>query len=217
MRKLLRIVVPLVILSAVAVWWMSGEQSVGPATTRVDSPMTASSQEAWRLSNEKENGRNIARSVGISAPTAKTAPSSANAPDGTPAPARLRWDGPASARGGVPFTVTLRMSSTEPVRVVRMEVGFDPNLLEVVSVRAGDYLADADLGYSVGANGSLRIGATKEASAPIADAPLVMVTFKPTTTSAGTAELSFSSLFPEGPETEIAYENVLPFTTLVTP
>jgi hypothetical protein len=217
MRKLLKIVVPLVILGAVAVWWMSGEQSVGPATARVDSRTTASPQEAWLLSNEKETGRNIAQSAGVSAPTAKTTPSPANASDGTPVPARLRWDGPASARGGVPFTVTLRMTSAEPLRVVRMEVGFDPNLLEVVSVRAGDYLADANLGYSVGANGSLRIGATKEASAPIADAPLVMVTFKPTTTSAGTAELSFSSLFPEGPESEIVYENVVPFTTLVTP
>lgn len=120
-------------------------------------------------------------------------------------------------RGGVPFNVTLRMTSSEPLRVVRMEVGFDPNLLEVVSVRASDYLADANLGYNVGANGSLRIGATKEASAPVTDAPLVVITFKPSIANAGTAELSFSTLFPEGPEAEITYEDVPPFTTLVTP
>jgi cohesin domain-containing protein len=136
-------------------------------------------------------------------------------------PARLRWEGPASAKAGSSFNVALRMTSAgEQIRSAPMEVRFDPKLLEPVSVRAGRYFgADgANFGYRINGEGSIYIGVSNRAApAPANDAELLVFTFKPI--KAGTsAELNVAALNLQGPAgRSIAYTAAGAFKTTITP
>jgi general secretion pathway protein D len=73
------------------------------------------------------------------------APSSGN--DGSPqapavatGPAILRWQGPAEVKVGETFAVQLLMQSDQPVVSVPLAIGFDPRVLQVVSVQEGEFL-----------------------------------------------------------------------------
>lgn len=230
MRRPSIIVVPLVVLIAVAVWWMNDRQSPAPIPPPApiaapDLGATASTQGAARPIRPGENdAAGPDRSARAAEPPIKAQASEAAQTVAAIAPgdavaarsAQIRWDGPTITRAGVPFTVALRMTSDEQVGVVRMELQFDPKLLEVVSVRAGDLLSSANFGYRVLPNGSIRVGATNQTPTAAADAAMILVTLKPVT-NAGTAELRISLLAPEGPAGSILYDNVMPFTTTVTP
>lgn len=79
---------------------------------------------------------------GTSVPPSVAAPSS-DAPSpavATVGPATLRWQGPAQARVGDTFAVQLVMQSDEPVVSLPAAVGFDPRVLQVVSVQEGGFL-----------------------------------------------------------------------------
>jgi general secretion pathway protein D len=52
----------------------------------------------------------------------------------------LRWQGPADVKVGDTFAVQLVMQSDQPVVSVPMAVGFDPRVLQVVSVQEGGFL-----------------------------------------------------------------------------
>lgn len=229
MRRPLRIVVPLVMVGIVAVWWAWGEQP-SPVSSREPVPAqdlrpTASpggTLRSNRPGKEENRATGLARTAAIPAPFVEGEAPQQYGDDATASgngaalqPAQIRWEGPAITSAGVPFAVALRMTSDEPVRVVRMQLRFDPDLLQVVSVRAGEYLGAANFGHHIGPNGSIRFGASIPASAPAADAALVVVTFKPVKT--GIAELSLSALHPEGPAHPIVYDGVMPFTTTITP
>jgi cohesin domain-containing protein len=135
-------------------------------------------------------------------------------------PARMRWEGPASAKAGSSFNVALHMTSGEHIRSAPMEVRFDPKLLEPVSVRPGRYFGGngaANFGYRINADGSIYIGVSNQASAPATDAELLVLTFKPI--KAGTsAELSVAALNLQGPAGRpIAYAALTAFRTTITP
>src|SRR5712692_3822414 len=71
---------------------------------------------------------------------------------GKTGPAQLRWEGPASARAGASFSVSLRVTSGEQIRSAPMQVRFDPAVLESVSVRPGRYFGaerSGSFGYRV--------------------------------------------------------------------
>jgi hypothetical protein len=171
--------------------------------------------------------RNPSRNTGAPEPPVKTeAPeslgsSATTAPGNSVAsqPAHIWWDGPTIARAGLPFTVVLRLTSEQQVRVVPMQLRFDPEILALVSVRAGDYFGaggSANFGYHVNRAGSIRVGASAQAPASAVDAALIVVTFKPI--KAGTlAELRISALDLEGSAGPIAYDNIMPFIATITP
>jgi len=151
-----------------------------------------------------------------------TPPSAAPAqPQGAGEPAKLRWDGPASAKAGASFNVALRMTSGgEQIRSAPMEVRFDPKLLEPVSVRPGRYFgADgANFGYRINGAGSIYIGVSNRAApAPANDAELLVLTFKPI--KAGTsAELSVAALNLQSTAGRpVAYNALGAFKTTITP
>jgi Cohesin domain len=155
---------------------------------------------------------------------ASVAPASVAAPGpqgGSAEPARIRWEGPASAKAGSSFNVALRMTSSgEQIRSAPMEVRFDPKLLEPVSVRAGRYFGGngaANFGYRINGEGSIYIGMSNHAPAPATDAELLVLTFKPI--KAGTsAELSVAALNLQGPAGRpIAYTALTAFKTTITP
>ena len=115
----------------------------------------------------------------------------------TAVPAQLRWEGPARVQAGASFTVALRVSTKETLRAAPMQLRFEPDVLEAVSVRPGKFFGEGSFSYRVNPAGSIFVGATSQPAAPGADAELVIVTFKPIKRGA-TAELSMSALSLQG-------------------
>ncbi len=83
---------------------------------------------------------------GSSAPVVlpTSTPNAATASIGsTPAaagPAQLRWQGASALKVGDSFALQLLMQSDQPIVSIPMAIGFDPRLMQVVSVSEGDFL-----------------------------------------------------------------------------
>src|SRR6267378_647049 len=96
-------------------------------------------------------------------------------------PAQLRWEGPASARAGANFNVSLRVTSGEQIRAAPMQLRFDPAVLESVSVRPGRYFSadkTGSFGYRVNSDGSIFVGVSNQSPASASDAEMLVLTFK---------------------------------------
>lgn len=211
------IALSLLMLLVVGVWLMRDQRSpVPPAappapsdatnTPRIDPAPNALQQTALMAGHQRRVSSETTSRFARPSPT-----------DGADSPrARMEWDGPANVRAGSLFSVALRMTSEVSVRVVPMQLRFDPELLELVSVRPGAYFGDgAHFGYHVNRPGSIRIGATAETPIPAADTELIVVTFRslrPETV----AELRISALELEASAGPVVYEGIAPFTTAVT-
>ncbi|HET7200780.1 MAG TPA: cohesin domain-containing protein [Burkholderiales bacterium] len=160
------------------------------------------------------------------APTAVAGSSPAAVPSGdhaSPAkagPAQLRWEGPASAKAGASFNVSLRVTSGEQIRAAPMQVRFDPAVLESVSVRPGRYFGaerPGNFGYRVNPDGSIFIGVSNQNPAAASDAEMLVLTFKPIR-AAASAEISVASLNLQGAAGRtIAYNGLAPFRTTIIP
>lgn len=78
------------------------------------------------------------------APTGVSSDASVTTPSATPAatggPIAFAWQGPAQVRVGDQFSAVLQVTSQDPVRGVPVMIGFDPQLLQVVSVQEGNFL-----------------------------------------------------------------------------
>jgi general secretion pathway protein D len=100
---------------------------------------------------------------------AATAPSPAPEQGSTPAaatgPAVLRWQGPTEVKVGDTFSVQLVMQSDQPVVSVPMAVGFDPRVLQVLSVQEGEFLrqggAAANFASRVDPSGQVLVTGTR--------------------------------------------------------
>jgi general secretion pathway protein D len=119
------------------------------------------------------------QSAGFPAP-GSTLPAAALVP-GAP---QLRWVGPAQAKAGVPFKLELRVDSVASLRALPMQIGFDATLLQVLSVREGDYFSKAgpsSFSHNVDlTNGRISIGsASSGAGAAKGEGALVTVEFMP--------------------------------------
>jgi Cohesin domain len=163
-----------------------------------------------------------APALASAAPSAKSfgtaQPSNAGIP-GKPGPAQLRWEGPASARAGTSFDVSLRVTSGEQIRAAPMQVRFDPAVLESVSVRPGRYFVapSGNFGYRVNSDGSIFIGVSNQNPSSASDAEMLVLTFKPKRAAAA-AEISVASLNLQGATGRtIAYNGLTPFRTTITP
>lgn len=53
----------------------------------------------------------------------------------------IRWDAPPSVKIGETFTVTLSMSTNQPITGVPLAIGYDPGKFEVLDVKEGNLLA----------------------------------------------------------------------------
>jgi cohesin domain-containing protein len=143
-----------------------------------------------------------------------------NSIPGKTAPAQLRWEGPASARAGANFNVSLRVTSGEQIRAAPMQLRFDPAVLESVSVRPGRYFSaekTGSFGYRVNSDGSIFVGVSNQTPASASDAEMLVLTFKSIKASAA-AEISVASLNLQGAAGRtIAYNGVTPFRTTIIP
>jgi len=154
-------------------------------------------------------------------PVAKLIPApSDNSIPGKTAPAQLRWEGPASARAGASFNVSLRVTSGEQIRAAPMQLRFDPAVLESVSVRPGRYFSaekTGSFGYRVNSDGSIFVGVSNQTPGSASDAEMLVLTFK-SIRAAEAAEISVASLNLQGAAGRtIAYNGLTPFRTTITP
>lgn len=159
-------------------------------------------------------------------PAAKLIPAPApgasadNSIPGKTAPAQLRWEGPASARAGASFNVSLRVTSGEQIRAAPMQLRFDPAVLESVSVRPGRYFSaekTGSFGYRVNADGSIFVGVSNQTPASASDAEMLVLTFK-SIKAVAAAEISVASLNLQGAAGRtIAYGSLTPFKTTIIP
>src|ERR1051325_6017466 len=221
MRRTLYVAVVVCFVAVIFIWRMLERESINaPPLAPPTSPATDSNS-AHRVPSPNDGAR-----ADRPAPPATTAATSeaetddSSVPEEPPSrPAELRWDGPGIVKAGSPFTVTLRLTSEARVRVVPMQLRFDPQLLELVSVRAGDFFGDIDggsFGYTVNRPGSVRIGVSGRAPAAAADSALIVVTFK--TPKPGTlAQVSIAAMHLERPGSSVPYDTVMPFIATVTP
>src|SRR5882762_9588979 len=159
-------------------------------------------------------------------PVAKLIPAPAagasadNSIPGKTAPAQLRWEGPASARAGASFNVSLRVTSGEQIRAAPMQLRFDPAVLESVAVRPGRYFSaekTGSFGYRVNSDGSIFVGVSNQTPASASDAEMLVLTFK-SIKAVAAAEISVASLNLQGVAGRtISYNGLSPFRTTITP
>ena len=125
------------------------------------------------------------------APQAEPAPPSHAVVESAPGTAKIQFEGPATVKAGKPFDVSLKITSSQPVRALPMQLTFDAKRLEPIAVRPGGLFADGKFTYRMNANGSIFVGASG-AGRVASNADAVIVTFRPI--ASGPAELKVSSL-----------------------
>lgn len=121
----------------------SGGANVSPDTPSgtVVAPLPVSSvpsKEGAELNTQNASGESRAAEV----PQATQALSkSTSAPAGSAI--KMSWQMPAQVKAGEQFAASLRVSSESALRGLPLLVGFDPQLLQVVSVQEGDFFKQA--------------------------------------------------------------------------
>lgn len=138
--------------------------------------------------------------AGLRQPAPQTSPQPAPpqaqpTPETAPRTAQLRFAGPQQVRTGAPFDVALKLTSSQPVRAMPMQLSYDAKRLEPLAVRAGELFAGGNFTYRVNPSGSIFVGASGSGRAA-ADTDSLIVTFRPI--ASGPAELRVSSLLLQG-------------------
>jgi hypothetical protein len=129
----------------------------------------------------------------VAAPGTGAAPAAAGASGA--AAAQLRFEGPQEVRAGTPFDVALKLTSTQAVRSMPMQLTYDAKRLQPMAVRAGDLFAGGSFSYRVNPSGSIFVGASGSGRTAT-NADSLIVTFRPI--ASGAAELKVSSLLLQG-------------------
>jgi hypothetical protein len=117
-----------------------------------------------------------------------------------PRTARVRWDGPERVQIGAPFKVILRVTVDEPLHATPLELSFDADVLEPVSVQPGKAFDAAGFVHRINADGLIVVGSSRRGAEPVnaaADAELVVFVFKAIRVAEAT-ELKLASLVLEG-------------------
>jgi Cohesin domain len=117
-----------------------------------------------------------------------------------PRTARVRWDGPERVQIGAPFKVILRVTADEPLHATPLELSFDAEVLEPVSVQPGKAFDAAGFAHRISTDGSIVVGSSRRGAEPVnavADAELVVFVFKAIRAAEAT-ELRLASLVLEG-------------------
>jgi hypothetical protein len=133
--------------------------------------------------------------------------------------AQLLWHGPRQVKLGTQFTVTLRVTSAQPVRAAPMQISVDPALLQTIAVKPGRFFGEGNRNFTYrhDPGGSIFIAASSRDPVRAADAEFVVLTFK-SRKPAPAAELSVASLSLHGPAGQvIAFDPLVAFKTAITP
>lgn len=134
-------------------------------------------------------------------------------------PAQLLWQGPQRVKLGSRFEVALKVTSGQPLQASPMQLRFDPAFLEFIAAKPGKFFSggNPNFSYRAGPDGSIFVGASSPSAAPVFDAELLVLTFKPLK-AAPAAELSIASLNLQGPAGRaIAFSHIGAFKTAIMP
>jgi general secretion pathway protein D len=128
------------------------------------------------------------------------------APQPAPAlqPNSFRWQGPAQAKVGDRFTVTLLADAREPVKKVGLQVSYDPAALKAVDAVEGTFLKQQNLPSSFtrdinesGGQITVELAGTGEQGAR-GSGSVASITFEVVAPSSGPSEISVASIAPSG-------------------
>ena len=95
------------------------------------------------------------------------------APGRAPGPPSCAGKGRITCVAGESFSVTLRVSTSEPLRAAPMQLRFAPDVLQPVNVQPGKFFGQGSFSYRVNPEGSIFVGASSPAAAAGDDAELV--------------------------------------------
>lgn len=94
---------------------------------------------------------------------------------GVPGLSQLRWEGASQVRAGETFMLQVAMQTDQPVHTVPIVLGFDPKVLQVMSVMEGSFLkeggAATTFSHRVDANGQVLLSSSRVAKASGASSP----------------------------------------------
>lgn len=132
---------------------------------------------------------NVAADVAADAPiispviTPIAEPNVSQAPLPASSQVLLGWQLPAEVKAGEQFTALLNISSTQPIDQVPVMLGFDPQILQVISVEAGQYMnqggGQSSLTKQVNlSDGKIVAAVVRQGSAVSGQGTLLQVTFK---------------------------------------
>lgn len=119
-----------------------------------------------------------------------------------PGAARLRWVGPAQGKVGTPIVLELRIDSSEALRAAPLQLGFNPALFQVLSVKDGDFFGKngpASFSHNVDkASGRISVGsAGGGADGAKGEARLLQIELMPLQAAAD-AQISVIGMTPIG-------------------
>lgn len=119
-----------------------------------------------------------------------------------PGAARLRWVGPAQGKVGTPIVLELRIDSSEALRAAPVQLGFNPALFQVLSVKDGDFFGKngpASFSHNVDkASGRISVGsAGGGADGAKGEARLLQIELMPLQAAAD-AQISVIGMTPIG-------------------
>ena len=132
--------------------------------------------------------------------------------------AQLSWRGPKQVQLGKQFSVSLRVTSSEPVGGSPMRIQVNP-ALQPVAVKPGRFFGEGDrnFGYRVNPDGSILVAAMSQNPVPASDAEFVVLTFLPRKATPA-AELAIASLSLHDPTGRpIAFGHPEVFRTAIGP
>jgi hypothetical protein len=112
------------------------------------------------------------------------------------------WLGPAQAKVGGKFSVTLNTRSGDAVRNLGMMISFDPSLLKVVDAVEGTFLKQGGVGANFTreidqAGGQITIDAAAGEQGAKGGGTVTTINFE--VVAAGTSEISVARVAPSGP------------------
>jgi general secretion pathway protein D len=144
---------------------------------------------------------------GRATPATPARPGAAGAPAAPAAPAvaqpmSFTWLGPAQAKVGGKFSVTLNTRSGDAVRNLGMMISFDPSLLKVVDAVEGTFLKQGGAGAHFTreidqAGGQITIDAAAGEQGAKGGGTVTTINFE--VVAAGTSEISVARVAPSGP------------------
>lgn len=114
-----------------------------------------------------------------------------NGKEATAPAVEFRWSGPAEARVGEPFTLSLNARSAEPMSSASLQITYDPLKLAVMEVQEGSLLRQGQartvFNHKVDpARGRILVSINRGgATGATGEGPLVAVTFKPVSEASG--------------------------------
>nr|WP_199038769.1 cohesin domain-containing protein [Dyella sp. ASV24] len=95
----------------------------------------------------------------------------------------LGWSAPAEVKVGEQFTAVLNVSAVKPIEQLPLMIGFDPQVMQVVSIEEGPFMAQgggrSSLTKEVNlSNGKITATATRQGTAVSGQGNLLQITFK---------------------------------------